>query len=88
MREIPLPPKANLTTSEAHEYVGNRPLFDHLIEHYELKPIWQGKSHKTILYRVTAIDTALAALEINGGFDVEKPERRVTVNDVSYSLEP
>ena len=73
MREIPLPPKANLTTSEAHEYVGNRPLFDHLIEHYGLKPIWQGKGHKTILYRVTTIDTALAALEINGGFDFEKP---------------
>jgi hypothetical protein len=87
MREIPLPPKANLTTSEGHEYVGNRPLFDHLVANYGLKPIWQGKGHKTILFRVTAIDTALAALEINGGFDVEKPERRVTVNGISYLLD-
>jgi hypothetical protein len=85
MREIPLPPKANLTTSEAHEYVGNRPLFDHLIANYELKPIWQGKSHKTILFRVTAIDTALAALEINGGFDVEKPERTIISHSPAFT---
>ncbi len=75
MREIPLPPKANLTTCEAHEYVGNRPLFEHLIQHYALKPIWQGKGHKTILYRRTAIDLALDALELNGGFDFEKPTK-------------
>lgn len=73
MRDIPLPSKANLTTAEAHEYVGNRPLFDHLIKHYALNPIWIGKGNKTILYRVKAIEAALDKLELNGGFNVDQP---------------
>lgn len=66
---IRLPTAACLTVTEAHEYVGARTLFEHLIAHCGLQPLWDGKGHKKILYRVTAIDQALDTLELQGGWD-------------------
>ena len=66
---IPLPTKANLTVRESHEYVGSRPLFDHLIAHCGLRSLYQGLGSKVILYRVADIDTALNVLQLNGGWD-------------------
>lgn len=69
MRDQPLPPKCNLTTNEGHAYVGSRPLFEHLVARCGLNPLWDGKGHKTVLYRVGHINTALDILEANGGWD-------------------
>lgn len=69
MRESPLPHKCNLTVRECHDYVGSRPLFEHLIEKCGLLPLWDGKGHKTVLYRVTAITRALDVLELNKGWN-------------------
>lgn len=66
---LPLPTVHCLTVTEAHQYVGSRPLFDHLIAKCQLKPIFDGKGHKKVLYRTTAIHQALDILELNGGWD-------------------
>lgn len=66
---LPLPTVHCLTVTEAHQYVGSRPLFDHLLQHCRLKPIYNGKGHKKILFRTTSIHQALDLLELNGGWD-------------------
>lgn len=63
------PPAACLTQTEAHRYLSSKAFFDLLVEKYGLKPVYRGKSGKTLLYPVHAIDTALRACQLNGGFD-------------------
>jgi len=65
----PLPCKCNLTVTEGHEYVGSRPLFEHLLKECGLRPLWDGKGHKKVLYRVTDITRALDLLAHNGGWN-------------------
>ena len=66
---LPHPTIHCLTVTEAHQYVGSRPLFEHLLKECHLKPIYDGKGHKKVLYRTSAIQQALDILEINGGWD-------------------
>lgn len=70
---VSLPTATALNTREAREYVGSRALFEHLIGEAGLKPIWQGKGHREVIYRVEDIETALKVLVLNGGHDANAP---------------
>jgi hypothetical protein len=68
---VPLPTAALLTTEEARDYCAKRVIFDYLIEHYHLKPIYKGKGGKTVAYSRSSIDHAIAQLELNGGIEID-----------------
>ena len=65
--------KAMLTTAEAYDYCGKRCVFELLVDRFGLQPAYLGqgdRTNRTKMFAVTSIDTALAALELHGGYDM------------------